>query len=121
MRALSFSTDNLTLAAGGEDQLVHTWSDETGVAFEVYKGHTGTVACVAFLSANQLASSGSDRNIITWNLDPAWALERTLGTGDGASPIVDRVMAVRFSRDGPHPATGSREPRPPRGSQNWAS
>jgi WD40 repeat protein len=110
IRALSFSPDNLTLATGGDDHLIHTWSAETGAAFEVYKGHTGIVACITFLSANQIASSGSDRNVMMWNLNSAWALERRLGTGDGASPIVDRVMAVRFSRDGQRLATGSGEP-----------
>jgi WD40 repeat protein len=110
IRALSFSPDNLTLATGGDDRLIHTWSAETGAAFEVYKGHTGTVACIAFLSANQIASSGSDPNLMTWNLHAAWSLERTLGTGDGTSPLIDRVMAVRFSRDGQRLATGSGEP-----------
>lgn len=110
MLALAFSADNLTLATAGDNHLVHTWSAETGAAFEVYHGHTGVVASVAFTSPAGMISAGADRNIIMWNLNPAWALERILGTGDAASPIVDRVMAVRFSRDGQRLATGSGEP-----------
>ena len=46
----------------------------------------------------------------SWNLDPAWTLERTIGTGDIGSPLSDRVNAVRFSPDGQTIATGGGEP-----------
>ena len=110
IRTLAFSPDNLAVATAGDDQLIHTWSADIGVPFETYKGHTGALASVTFISPNQIASGGADRNIILWNLAPAWSLERTLGTGDSASPIVDRVMAVRFAHDGQRLATGSGEP-----------
>jgi WD40 repeat protein len=110
IRALAFSTDNLTLATAGDDQLVHTWSADSGAAFEVYQGHTGAVAAIAFALPTQVVSAGVDGNLILWNLKPAWTLERVLGTGDAASPIIDRVMALRFSRDGQRLATGSGEP-----------
>jgi WD40 repeat protein len=110
VRAVAFSTDNLTLATSGDDQLMHTWSAETGAAFEVYRAHTGSVASIAFASPAHLISGGADRKIIMWNVNPPWTLERVLGTGDAMSPIVDRVMSVRFSRDGQRLATGSGEP-----------
>jgi len=47
---------------------------------------------------------------VVWDLNPGWTLERTIGTGDAASPISDRVNAVRFSPDGKRLATGGGEP-----------
>jgi WD40 repeat protein len=110
VRALAFSSDNLTLATSGDDQLMHTWSADTGAAFEVYRAHTGSVVSIAFASPAHIISGGVDGNIIMWDVNPAWTLERILGTGDAVSPIVDRVMSVRFSRDGQRLATGSGEP-----------
>ena len=107
--ALSFSPDNLTLATAGEDQRVHTWSAETGVPFEVYAGHSNAVCAVAFSSPGKLISV-ADHNAIAWDVNPSWSLERSLGTGNETSPIADRVMAVRFSRDGQRLASGSGEP-----------
>jgi hypothetical protein len=46
--------------------------------------------------------------------DPAWksmwTLERTIGTGDGNSPIADRVNALRFTADSQQLITGGGEP-----------
>jgi WD40 repeat protein len=39
-----------------------------------------------------------------------WALERTIGTGDGNSPLADRVNALRFTADGEQIVTGGGEP-----------
>ncbi len=41
---------------------------------------------------------------------PRWVLERTLGTGDAASVITDRVNALAFSPDGKSLAVGSGAP-----------
>ncbi len=40
----------------------------------------------------------------------AWTLERTIGTGDGNSPLADRVNALRFAADGQQLITGGGEP-----------
>ena len=42
--------------------------------------------------------------------EPAWKLERTIGTGDAQSPLADRVCALAFSADGKLLATGGGEP-----------
>ena len=106
---LAFSPDNLTIASAGEDRRVHTWSAETGAPFEVYAGHTNVVRAVAFSSPDKLVSV-ADHHATVWELNPRWSLERSLGTGGETSPIADRVMAVRFSRDGQRLASGSGEP-----------
>jgi WD40 repeat protein len=40
----------------------------------------------------------------------AWTLERTIGTGDGNSPLADRVNALRFTADNQQLLTGGGEP-----------
>jgi len=43
-----------------------------------------------------------------WN--SKWTLERVIGSGDGQSPISDRVNAIRFTSDGRQLVTGGGEP-----------
>ncbi len=106
---IAFSPDNVTVATAGEDRRVHTWSAESGAPFEVYAGHTNVVQAVAFSSSDKLVSVAAHQATV-WDLNPSWSLERVLGTGDETSRIADRVMAVRFSRDGQRLASGSGEP-----------
>jgi WD40 repeat protein len=110
MRAIAFSPDNLALATAGDDQKIHTWSADTGAAIETFAGHKAPVFAVVFVGNSNLVSGAADRNAIAWELNAAWTLERTIGTGDAASPISDRVNALRFSADGKRLATGGGEP-----------
>lgn len=110
VRTIAFSPDNMSLAAAGDDQAIHTWSAENGSAFETYRGHTGTVHAVAFAGAGLLVSGAADQSARVWDLDSRWTLERVIGTGDASSLLIDRVNALRFSPDGQRLATGSGEP-----------
>ncbi len=110
IRAAAFSRDGSLVATAGDDQLIHTWSAENGAAFDVMKGHTATVTALAFTSDGVLVSTASDGTASAWNIAPKWRLERTIGTGDPGSPLIDRVNALAFSRDGKQLATGSGEP-----------
>jgi WD40 repeat protein len=122
IRSLAFSPDNLVLATAGDDGKVHTWSAESGGAFETLPtpgaagpgdGRTpdanpGSFS-IAFAGASTLAA-GSSQGLTVWDLSSAWKLERTLGTAGPDSPFVDRVNALRFSPDGKLLATGGGEP-----------
>jgi WD40 repeat protein len=132
VRSLAFSPDHRTLATLGDDGRVHTWSAETGVAFEVFPlseagdlralksestaedseaepHHIGRYD-VGFLDAGTLFAMADGRRLVSWGMNPAWALARIIGTGDADSPLVDRVNVVRFSPDGQTLATGGGEP-----------
>jgi WD40 repeat protein len=110
VQALAFSPDNLTLITSGEDGVVRTWSAGDGRAFETFEGHTGAVFTAAFLTPSTAASAAADGRVKVWDLNPAWTLDRTIGTGGADSPLLDRVNAIRFSPDGLHLAIGSGEP-----------
>jgi WD40 repeat protein len=121
IRSIAFSPDGVTLATSGDDGRVHTWSAENGVAFEEFPSPKTTgerqsgpthVSCpdVVFLDAQTVLATSGDRQVVAWDLNPAWTFERVIGTGDIDSPLSDRVNAVRFSPEGQTLATGSGEP-----------
>jgi WD40 repeat protein len=83
---------------------------ENGAAFDVMAGHKAAVTALAFAPNGELVSTASDGAALAWNIAPEWKIERTIGTGEGDSPLTDRVNALAFSRDGKQLATGGGEP-----------
>jgi WD40 repeat protein len=110
LQAIAFSPNSDALATAGNDQLVHTWNAETGKALETFHGHRAPGRALAFQTERCVVSVSSDGIAIGWDLQPKWALERVIGTGDATSPISDRVNALAFSPDGKALALGSGEP-----------
>jgi len=55
-------------------------------------------------------STATGRPITPGSTTTAWVLERSLGSGDGKSPITDRANSLAFSSDGKTLAIGSGEP-----------
>jgi WD40 repeat protein len=97
---VAFSPDGKLLATGGEFAGAHTWDAETGAAIASFMGQTGAVQGAAFVSGGELCSGSADGTLAVWATSPGWALERTIGSVNDPSVLVDRVMGVDFSDDG---------------------
>lgn len=109
IRTLAFSPDNVQLASGGEDRMVHTWNAETGAALETYTGHTGPVLSLAYASDRRVVSGSADKQALVWDANPVWSWERTIG-GSMSPMLIDRVTALDFSPDGKLLASGGGDP-----------
>ena len=109
VRTVCFSGDGVTLAAVGEDGVVHTYSADNGAAWETFRGK-GVAASFCSCDGPALILQGSgDGGVVAWDSAATWALERQLG-GAADSPFADRVTALSFSADGQLLATGGGVP-----------
>jgi WD40 repeat protein len=108
-RRICFSPDGKTMATVNDSGTVQTWGAQTGKAFDVYRISNGIPASVALDSTGHLLIAQSE-SVKEWSLNPAWKLERTIGSANGESPFADRVNSVRFSPNGKLLATGGGEP-----------
>jgi len=94
-----------TLAAAGEDTLVHVWDVETGEPVRVLEGLTGPVTSVAFspdgnsLAAGAVTDCAANIVFMIWNPDDGEVL-----TTWGGAPST--VMSVAFNPNGQQFAVG---------------
>jgi WD40 repeat protein len=112
-RAVAFPPDGFSFATAGDDGAVHTWSADDGVAVQVFGAASGSkspLRAVTFAGPVTVLAAGPDRPTAAWGFGGSWTLERAIGTGDGASPLADRVNALDFSPDGRWLATGGGVP-----------
>jgi WD40 repeat protein len=110
IRSLAFAQDGqtLALAVGGGRPHVELRGVENGSAVATIDH---PAIAVAFLMPDTLMSVDAlGRTATAWDISDRWTLERTIGTGDAASPLSDRVNALAFSPDRRLLATGAGEP-----------
>ena len=107
LATLLLSPDHRWLIESQADGSAIIWAVSSGKAVAKFKPNAGAKAALAWKPDNQLTVP-AEGTLET--LAPKWTLERTLGTGNAKSPIVDRVNALAFSPDGKTLAVGSGEP-----------
>lgn len=115
IKALTFSSDGAQVAALDAAGLVRFWATRTsGGSTRVSTPAEFAATSLVWDNQQDFISVGSQTSKVALMIpDPAksiWKLERTLGTGDGKSPITDRVNALAISPDGQTVAVGSGEP-----------
>ncbi|MFO0904163.1 MAG: c-type cytochrome domain-containing protein [Pirellulales bacterium] len=110
IRTVAFSPDGLTVATGGDDQMVHTWDVETGAPIERFQGQGANPSVLAYLANDRLLSGAANKTAVVWSTAIEWKLERTIGNPDMGDKFTDRVTALDFSPDGKVLATGGGEP-----------
>jgi WD40 repeat protein len=105
--AVAFSADALKIAALLDDGALSVWAAASGIPIEEVSG--AGAAATTLIAGPDGTFTASKAVTLTTSAAPRWVLERVLG-GEKDSPFVDRVNAVRFSRDGRTLAVGGGEP-----------
>lgn len=110
IHALAFTPDDRLLAASGQGGMVHVYDLSAGKELASWKAHEDVVTALAFAPGGKtLASASFDGLVRLWtrpnlektsNAGPAWAQEKSLGTG------TCRAHSVAFSPDGKRLAAG---------------
>ncbi|MCA9064181.1 MAG: hypothetical protein KDA96_14020, partial [Planctomycetaceae bacterium] len=99
VKSVRFSPDGRLLATGGNFHSIHTWNAEDGTAIAAYAGHSDVITDLAFVSDGVVVSVSTDSSLRSWELNPGWVLERTIGAAEDATTISHRVNDVEFDRD----------------------
>ncbi|KAG8910697.1 POC1 centriolar protein A, partial [Tulasnella sp. 418] len=93
VECVAFSPDGSKLAYGTKDATVVVWDIGRHAVIHTLKGHSKSVATVAFSIDGKYLASGSESGLIVWNVQDE---------GKVIKPgfIFDPVQKVAFSRDG---------------------
>ncbi len=109
VHSLAFSPDDRLLATLADDGRWNLWSTATGQSLDLGRDPSLRGAQLRFAAPDQLLLVQTNA-AHALHLTTRWSLDRTLGTGDEKSPLLDRVNALAFSPDGTLLATGAGEP-----------
>jgi WD40 repeat protein len=107
--ALALAADGQSFFLAGDDGLIHRRDAETGAPLETFSVAKEGITCLAVVPTGVVLFTKSNAGAV-WSIPMEWKLERTIGSPDDATQIIDRVTAIDFSPDGKFLATGSGEP-----------
>lgn len=105
---LALCADGSLLAALSGDGAIDLFAADTGAEIQTLCPPHSEIAALGFAGRKLLVQTPTECHLMSRG--ESWALERTIGSGDGDSPLQDRVTAVAFSPDGQLLATGAGEP-----------
>ncbi|MBN1851792.1 MAG: protein kinase [Pirellulales bacterium] len=105
IRAIAFSPDSNTIAAGGLDKLVRLWDVKTRTLKKTLSGHEDRVFSVAFSPDGETVASGSDHGTINLWLSTTGLLKNTWGAHKSGKII----WSLIFSRNGKNLVSGSHD------------
>ncbi|MDB6118809.1 MAG: hypothetical protein JWO08_2590 [Verrucomicrobiaceae bacterium] len=108
--AVLLSPDQRWLAEAQPDGSSTIWAMGSGLPVANFVPKAGAKPALSWKPDNQLTWPADSGALVTQHMAPKWILERTMGTGDAASVITDRVNALGFSPDGKTVAVGSGAP-----------
>jgi WD40 repeat protein len=104
MLAVEFSEDGSRVATAGADGVARVWRVADGKQLTGLVVRAGPVRAVAF-SGNLIAAAGDDRSTVVWDVSE-YENPRSLITFTGHTDV---VTGVRFTPDGRHLITSSRD------------
>jgi WD40 repeat protein len=97
VNAIAFSPDSKQLASASNDYTVRLWDAVTGVALQVFEGHTSIVNAVAFSpDGKQLASRSNGRTIRLWDATTGAALQTLEGHTYVIGAVASNDQTVRL-------------------------
>jgi WD40 repeat protein len=108
VRSVSFSPNGQLVLSGSEDNTLRIWDVAAGESLKTLRGHGQPVRACVFSPDKKMALSGGDDNSVrVWNVagyQEVRVLSSTVFVGHE-----DAVLSARFSRDGKHIVTASRD------------
>jgi WD40 repeat protein len=111
VRAVAFSRNGKFVSALCSDGGQRVWSASSGAQLECFSlGAAAASGAVVGIGGDKFVATTGGDTLATATVSATWTLWKTLGgVGNGDSPLVDRVYAVRFSPDARMVATGGGE------------